>query len=150
MNATTMLQVVANLIAIPVERLDLTGSQAYRNGYALDMDVGHDVDIMVNDQDASFRSNMAALLAAYPLLVASLEDKGYGMNCIYLDVCGFNVNLIDLNPDDFHAWQHATAMVKAGWVVDGMETWEKEARVAFFKATRNSYLSGLVAGRQGR
>lgn len=149
MNATTMLQVVANIIATPIGDLDLTGSQAYRNGYDLDMDHGHDVDIMVNDLDGLFMDRMAALLARYPLLEATLEDKGYDNRCLYINVCGFQVNLIDLDPDAFRAWQHATALVKAEWV-KGMEAWGKEARVAFFKASRNSYAAGLVAGRQGR
>jgi hypothetical protein len=144
-----MLQVMANILAVPVDNLDITGSQAYRNGYDLDMDPGHDVDIIVRDLDGLFMVRMAALLAAFPLLTATLEDKGYDTRCLYIDVCGFQVNLIDLDPDSFAAWQHATALVKAEWP-NGMETWGKEARVAFFKASRNAYISGLLAGRQGR
>ena len=151
MKATTMLQVVANILAVPVDNLGLTGSQAYRNVlYTGDLDHGHDVDIMVRDLDGSFRTRMTTLLAAFPLLTATLDYyKGYDTPCIYIDVCGFQVNLIDLDPDSFAAWQHATALVKAQWY-GVIETWRKEVRVAFFKAARNAYISGLVAGRQGR
>lgn len=147
MNATTMLQVVANIIATPIGDLDLTGSQAYRGGYTLD--ITHDVDIIVRDPDGLFMARMTTLLAAFPLLTATLEYKGYDTPCTYVDVCGFQVNLIDLDPDSFAAWQHATKLVKAEWS-GVIETWRKEARVAFFKASRNSYAAGLVAGRQGR
>ena len=98
MKATTMLQVVANIIATPIGDLDLTGSQAY-NGYTGDLDHGHDVDIIVRDLDGSFMTRMTTLLATFPLLTATLDYMGYDTPCIYIDVCGFQVNIIGLDPD---------------------------------------------------
>ena len=149
MNATTMLQVVANILATPIENLDLTGSQAYRNGYDQDMDVGHDVDVLVNDVNKQFSTTLQNLKTKYPNLELSWVDKGWYDHCaIYMGVCGFQVNLIDLGPVDFRAWRAATALVKAEWA-GRLEMWEKEARVAFFKAARNAYVAGHAAGRQG-
>ena len=149
MNATTMMQVVANILDYPIEHLDLTGSQAYRNGYAGEMDVDHDVDVMVRDQYGLINITLQNLEARYPNLEIRWVNKGYDGHLPYMGVCGYMVNIIGLSPDEFRAWQHATALTKAEWA-NGLEAWMKDARVAFFKAARDSYLAGLVAGRQGR